>query len=132
MDCGEGASRSDTPAGARLPLGRLSSYAYTLCLSIGCNVPPAKYGNQVKLASYYPPDMVETLKKLSDITRVPQAVYLREALEDLLKKHEAALLSPPKEIKMNRRSNEPLIPQRRLTMPDVKLSPKSPGQKRVR
>ena len=49
---------------------------------------PAKYGNQVKLASYYPPEMVAELKKLSDVTRVPQAVYLREALEDLLKKHQ--------------------------------------------
>ena len=47
----------------------------------------AKYGNQVKLASYYPPEMVERLKQLSDKTRIPQAAYLREALEDLLKKH---------------------------------------------
>ena len=52
---------------------------------------PAKYGNQLKLASYYPPEMVAELKKLSDITRVPQAVYMREAMEDLLKKYAATL-----------------------------------------
>jgi predicted DNA-binding protein len=52
---------------------------------------PAKYGNQVKLASYYPPEMVTQLKRLSDATRVPQAAYLREALEDLLKKYAGAL-----------------------------------------
>lgn len=52
---------------------------------------PAKYGNQVKLASYYPPEMVEHLKRLSDITRIPQAAYLREALDDLLKKYAGTL-----------------------------------------
>jgi hypothetical protein len=74
-----------------LLLGRDKRYAYTLCLSTGFSVTPAKYGNQVKLASYYPPEMVERLKRLSDTTRVPQAVYLREALEDLLKKYSATL-----------------------------------------
>jgi predicted DNA-binding protein len=53
-------------------------------------VAPAKYGNQLKLASYYPPELVVQLKRLSDATRIPQAAYLREALEDLLKKHAAA------------------------------------------
>jgi hypothetical protein len=52
---------------------------------------PAKYGNQLKLASYYPPNMVEQLKKLSDVTRIPQAEFLREALDDLLKKYAATL-----------------------------------------
>jgi predicted DNA-binding protein len=52
---------------------------------------PAKYGNQLKLASYYPPELVAQLKRLSDATRIPQAAYLREALEDLLKKHAAAV-----------------------------------------
>jgi predicted DNA-binding protein len=52
---------------------------------------PAKYGNQLKLASYYPPEMVERLKKLSDVTRIPQAEFLREALDDLLKKYAATL-----------------------------------------
>jgi predicted DNA-binding protein len=50
---------------------------------------PVKYGNQLKLASYYPPELVQQLKRLSDTTRVPQAVYLRKALEDLLKKYGA-------------------------------------------
>jgi predicted DNA-binding protein len=52
---------------------------------------PAKYGNQLKLASYYPPELVAQLKRLSGATRIPQAAYLREALEDLLKKHAAAV-----------------------------------------
>lgn len=46
-----------------------------------------KVGNQVKLASYYPPELVDRLKALSEATRIPQSVYLREALEDLLTKH---------------------------------------------
>jgi predicted DNA-binding protein len=52
---------------------------------------PVKYGNQLKLASYYPPELVQQLKRLSDTTRVPQAAYLREALEDLLKKYAATI-----------------------------------------
>jgi hypothetical protein len=34
---------------------------------------------------------VRRLKALSKATRVPQSVYLREALDDLLKKYAAAL-----------------------------------------
>lgn len=52
---------------------------------------PAKYGNQLKIASYYPPEMVVQLKRLSDVTRIPQAAYLREALDDLLKKYTSTL-----------------------------------------
>jgi predicted DNA-binding protein len=50
-----------------------------------------KVGKQIKIVSYYTPDAVEQLRKLSDATRVPQAAYLREALEDLLKKYAATL-----------------------------------------
>ena len=46
----------------------------------------SKYGNQTKIASYYPPELIDQLKQLSDSTRTPQAAYLREALEDLLSK----------------------------------------------
>ena len=52
---------------------------------------PAKHGNQAKLMGYYSAEAVEQLKKLSDITRVPQAAYLREALDDLLKKYPSTL-----------------------------------------
>jgi hypothetical protein len=52
---------------------------------------PAKYGNQVKIASYYSPETIEQLKRLSDATRISQAAYLREALDDLLKKYAATL-----------------------------------------
>jgi predicted DNA-binding protein len=48
-------------------------------------------GNQVQVTSYYEPAIVQKLKALSEATRVPQAAYLREALEDLLKKYAGAL-----------------------------------------
>lgn len=52
---------------------------------------PAKHGNQRKLMGYYSPESIEQLKRLSDATRVPQAAYLREALDDLLKKYAGTL-----------------------------------------
>jgi Ribbon-helix-helix domain len=48
-------------------------------------------GKQAQVTSYYEPSAVEQLKKLSGATRIPQAAYLREALDDLLKKHAAVL-----------------------------------------
>jgi predicted DNA-binding protein len=48
-------------------------------------------GNQVQITSYYEPETADQLKALSRATRVPQAVYLREALDDLLKKYAATL-----------------------------------------
>jgi predicted DNA-binding protein len=44
-------------------------------------------GKQAQVTSYYDPDAVQRLKALSKATRVPQAAYLREALDDLLKKY---------------------------------------------
>lgn len=52
---------------------------------------PTKIGKQIRLVSYYAPDAVEQLKRLSDSTRITQSVYLREALDDLLKKYAATL-----------------------------------------
>lgn len=46
-----------------------------------------KVGKQVKIVSYYAPDAIDRLKRLSSATRVPQAVYLREALDALLKRY---------------------------------------------
>lgn len=43
---------------------------------------------QVKISTYLSQDLAERLKELSDRTRVPQAAYFREAVEDLLKKYE--------------------------------------------
>lgn len=40
---------------------------------------------------YYTPEAVAQLQRLSDTTRVPQAAYLREALEELLKKYAGTL-----------------------------------------
>lgn len=48
-------------------------------------------GNQVQMAGYYPPEDVKQLRALSEATRVPQSAYLREALQDLLRKYASAL-----------------------------------------
>ena len=48
-------------------------------------------GNQASLTGYYEPEAVKQLKTLSEVTRVPQSAYLREALDDLLKKYAAEL-----------------------------------------
>jgi len=48
-------------------------------------------GNQTPITSYYEAAAVQRLKALSETTRVPQAVYLREALDDLLKKYASKL-----------------------------------------
>jgi len=48
-------------------------------------------GKQVPISGYYDPDTVRRLLRLSEVTRVPQAVYLREALEDLLGKYASIL-----------------------------------------
>ena len=44
-------------------------------------------GSRTQLLGYYEPGAVEQLRLLSKRTRVPQAVYLREALDDLLRKY---------------------------------------------
>jgi predicted DNA-binding protein len=48
-------------------------------------------GNQTQITSYYAPEAVKRLKSLSEMTRVPQSAYLREALDDLLKKYSGTL-----------------------------------------
>ncbi len=48
-------------------------------------------GMQVQVTSYFDRAAVQRLRTLSEATRVPQAVYLREALDDLLKKYAATL-----------------------------------------
>jgi predicted DNA-binding protein len=50
-----------------------------------------KVGKQVKIVSYYTPEAIEQLNRLSAVTRITKAVLLREALDDLLKKHGPAL-----------------------------------------
>ncbi len=52
---------------------------------------PSKHGNREKLMGYYSPETIAQLKRLSEVTRVPQAAYLREALDDLLKKYVGTL-----------------------------------------
>ena len=44
-------------------------------------------GNRTQLLGYYDAGAVKHLRLLSRLTRIPQSVYLREALDDLLRKH---------------------------------------------
>jgi hypothetical protein len=44
-------------------------------------------GYRTQLLGYYERGAVEQLRLLSKRTRVPQSVYLREALDDLLRKY---------------------------------------------
>lgn len=50
-----------------------------------------RVGKQIRVVSYYTPEAVERLDRLSAVTRITKAVLLREALDDLLKKHTAVL-----------------------------------------
>lgn len=44
-------------------------------------------GNRVLTSLYLDPPVHKALRQLSETTRVPAAAYLREAVEDLLKKY---------------------------------------------
>lgn len=50
-----------------------------------------KRSGSVQVAFLLPEEIAADLKRLSDQTRVSQAAYFREAVEDLLKKYEDAL-----------------------------------------
>ena len=45
-------------------------------------------GNQVQVSFYLAPETLQRVKDLSERTRVSQAAYFREAVDDLLKKYE--------------------------------------------
>lgn len=53
-------------------------------------------GKQIQVVGYYNPKAVKQLQALSKATRVPQAAYLREALDDLLKKYAGTLQKVPR------------------------------------
>lgn len=55
-----------------------------------------------KITVKLPAELVEALKGLSERTRVPQAAYFREAVEDLLKKYDAV----PKQSSKSKRGGE--------------------------
>lgn len=55
---------------------------------------PSK-GRQVQVSLYLPPELAEKLKQLSDKTRVAQAAYFREAIEDLIEKYASTLRPAP-------------------------------------
>lgn len=48
---------------------------------------PTMKGNRVLTSLYLDPPAHAGLKRLSDTTRIPVAVFLREAIDDLLKKY---------------------------------------------
>jgi predicted DNA-binding protein len=48
---------------------------------------PTMKGKRVLTSLYIDPEAHEALKQLSKETRVPAAVYLREAVDDLLRKY---------------------------------------------
>ena len=48
-------------------------------------------GKQVQVMGYYSPEAAKRLRHLSAVTRIPQAALLREALDDLFRKHAATL-----------------------------------------
>jgi len=50
-----------------------------------------KVGKQIRVVSYFAPEAAEKLRLLSATTRVTQAVYLREAIDDLLRKYAATI-----------------------------------------
>jgi len=54
-------------------------------------------GKRILTSIYLDPPVYEAIKKLSKETRVPQSVYLREALDDLLKKYKVKV--PKRRIK---------------------------------
>ena len=48
---------------------------------------PTMKGKRVLMSLYIDPDVYLAVKQLSKKTRVPAAVYLREAVDDLLEKY---------------------------------------------
>lgn len=55
-----------------------------------------KVGKQIRIVSYYTPEAVEKLDRLSAVTRITKAALLREALDDLLRKYAGTLRKAPK------------------------------------
>jgi len=52
---------------------------------------PTMKGKRILTSLYIDPEVHLALKKLSKETRVPAAVYLREAVDDLLKKYDVEM-----------------------------------------
>lgn len=55
---------------------------------------PTMKGNRIHTSLYLDPPVQQALKNLSATTRVPIAVYLREAIGDLLSKYEVKARRP--------------------------------------
>ena len=51
-------------------------------------------GNKVLRSIYLDLDQIEKIKRLSEITRVPQAAYIREGLALILQKYKEQLNKP--------------------------------------
>jgi predicted DNA-binding protein len=55
-------------------------------------------GNKVLRSIYLDIAQVERIKKLSEVTKVPQAVYVREGLDLLLQKYEEKIDAQPQKL----------------------------------
>ena len=55
---------------------------------------PTMKGKRVLMSLYIDPDVYAAVKQLSKESRVPAAVYLREAVDDLLVKYEVDVPDP--------------------------------------
>ena len=92
-----GASRVRSPPARRwsrsqIPWPKARSFdTVTTVITVRRGMVSKPKGKQVPISGYYDPDTVRRLLRLSEVTRVPQAVYLREALEDLLGKYASIL-----------------------------------------
>ena len=54
---------------------------------------PTMKGKRVLMSLYIDPDVYSAVKKLSKQTRIPAAVYLREAIDDLLDKYRVEVVT---------------------------------------
>jgi len=55
---------------------------------------PTMKGKRVLTSLYIDPDVYAAVKRLSNESRVPAAVYLREAVDDLLTKYKVKVPKP--------------------------------------
>lgn len=59
---------------------------------------------KVPVQAYLEPEQVAELKALSERTRVPQQVYIRDGIEYILKWHRESADNPPRRVHVARRT----------------------------
>jgi Ribbon-helix-helix domain len=92
VDCGQAlVGVISTDGGRLLKLHIYRTLQAATCKQASVSMISNSKGIQVQITSYFEPEAVRRLKALSQATRVPQSVYLREALDDLLRKYATTL-----------------------------------------